>query len=444
MLKRLSNAQVIACGFFLLIMIGSLLLSLPIATNSGQPASLGEAVFTATSATCVTGLIVQDTAVFWSPFGQAVILLLIQVGGMGFMTIATVMLMLFRQHIGIRNRERMIESISTADNGSILSLTKSIFFGTLCIEFLGAALLAIRFIPEFGIGQGIWFSVFHAISAFCNAGFDLMGTSHGAYTSLIAYADDPLVTLVICALITLGGLGYWVWQDLRHKHFHWRRYRLHTKLVLTVSTVLTVGGTVLFWLLERQNLTDVSPVGQFLRSLFNAVTPRTAGFSTTDAASLTDGSKLLTVIYMFIGGSAGSTAGGIKTTTIAVIIMCTFTEITHRRDTAAFGRRLEANALQRAAAIAANNAALALASALLICVLHPSLAVMDILLETFSAIATVGLSTGITRTLGDISHIALIFLMYCGRVGSLSFSLALLERRSRPLVTHPSEHIIIG
>jgi trk system potassium uptake protein TrkH len=305
-------------------------------------------------------------------------------------------------------------------------------------------LLSIRFIPTFGLGKGLWYSLFHSISAFCNAGFDLMGTTHGAYTSLIAYADDPLVNLVICALITVGGLGYWVWQDLWRNRFHWKRYRLHTKLVLTVSAALTVGGTVLFWLLEREHLADVSPMGQFLRSLFNAVTPRTAGFSTTDAATLTDGSKLLTVLYMFVGGSAGSTAGGIKTTTIAVILMCAFTEMTHRRDTAAFGRRLEANALQRAAAIAANNAALALSAALLLSFLHPSLGMMDILIETFSAIGTVGMSTGITRALGGVSRAALVLLMYCGRVGSLSFSIALLERRSRPPVTHPCEHIIIG
>lgn len=442
--KQLTNVQVIACGFLLLILAGTALLCLPAATRSGQPAAFGDALFTATSASCVTGLVVQDTGLYWSPFGQAVILLLIQVGGMGFITISTLLLLLFRRRIGIRNRERMIESINTADTGSILPLTRKIFVGTAAIELTGAVVLSLRFIPLFGVAKGLWFGVFHAVSAFCNAGFDLMGPVSGPYSSFTAMADDPLLVLTLSALITLGGLGYWVWEDLWRKRLHWRRYRLQTKLVLAVSLLLTVGGTGLFWLLERRSLAGMPAGEQVLRALFNAVTPRTAGFSTTDAAALSDGGKLLTVIYMFIGGSPGSTAGGIKTTTMAVLLLYTLAEMRHSRSAAIFGRRIDPEYHRRAAVIAANNLGLALGASLLLCLLQPAVPLADCLVETFSAIGTVGMSTGITRQLGALSRALLIFLMYCGRVGSLSFSLALFEKRSRPPVTQPTETLIIG
>lgn len=443
-LKRMSNVQVIALGFLALIAAGTLLLCLPIATRDGQGASLKDALFTATSASCVTGLVVQDTAVYWTGFGQIIILSLIQIGGMGFMTIATMLLLVLRQRVGIRNRERMIESISTADSGSILPLTRKIFIGTIAIEIIGALVLSIRFIPMLGWSKGLWYGLFHSISAFCNAGFDLMGPFTGPYSSLTSYANDPLVVLVMTGLITLGGLGYWVWDDLWHNRFHWKRYRLQTKLVLTISAVLTIAGTLLFWLLERENMAGQSAGEQALRSLFNAVTPRTAGFSTTDAATLTEGSKLLTILYMFIGGSPGSTAGGIKTTTFAVLVLYVFAEITHRREVNAFGRHIRESYHRRAASIALYNLLLAITAGLLLCALHSDLPLSDILLETFSAMGTVGMSTGITRQLGDVCQIILIVLMYLGRVGSISFSLAIFEKRTRPPVSQPAETVIIG
>ena len=445
MFKRLTGAQVIALGFFVIILIGTALLCLPIATRTGESAGFFDALFTATSATCVTGLVVQDTALFWAPFGQAVILALIQIGGMGFITIATLLMMLLRKRVGIRNREYMVESISTADNGSILPLTKKIFIGTVGIELLGACLLSIRFIPLTGhVGKGLWYSVFHSVSAFCNAGFDLMGPYSGEYSSLTAFAADPLVNLTVIGLITLGGLGYWVWEDLWYKRWHVKRWRLQSKLVVTVTLTLTVAGTLLFFLMESANR-DKQPLGeQLLRALFDAVTPRTAGFNTSDTAGLTEGSKLLSVMYMFVGGSSGSTAGGIKTTTLAVLILFTITEITHRRDTYVFRRRLSEDTLHRAAAVATGNLLLALIATVAVTALHPLLGLSDIFIETFSAIGTVGMSTGITRGLCGEARCILIFLMYCGRVGSLSFSVALLEQRSRPPVTHPTETIIVG
>ena len=443
MKRRLTNGQIIAVGFFAIILLGALLLCLPFATRSGESASFFDALFTATSATCVTGLVVQDTALYWSGFGQAVILVLIQIGGMGFITISTLLMMLLRRRIGIRNRERMVESISTADSGSILPLTKKIFIGTAAVELTGACLLAIRFIPQFG-AKGIWYSLFHAVSGFCNAGFDLMGPVSGDYSSVTAYAGDPLVVFTLSGLITIGGLGYWVWEDLWRNRWHVRRWRLHTKLVITVSLVLTVGGTLLFWLLERDNLRDFSPTEQFLRALFDAVTPRTAGFNTSETATLTEGSKLLTVLFMFVGGSSGSTAGGIKTTTLLVLLLYTVTEITRSRDTYIFRRRLDDSTLRRAVSVSITNLSLAVLATLLLCAMLPTAALPDVMLEAFSAIGTVGMSTGLTRELNPVGQSVLMFLMYCGRVGSLSFSVALLERRSRPPVTHPTETIIVG
>ena len=443
MKKRLSGGQVIAIGFFAIILLGTLLLCLPCATRSGESTSFFEALFTATSATCVTGLVVQDTALYWSYFGQAVILILIQVGGMGFITISTLLLMLLRKRVGIRNRERMIESISTADSGSILPLTKKIFIGTAAVELTGACLLAIRFIPQFGV-KGIWYSLFHAVSAFCNAGFDLMGPVSGPYSSLTAYAGDGLVNLTVMGLILIGGLGYWVWEDLWYNRWHIKRWRLHTKLVVTMTLVLTLGGALLFWLLEQENRQHL-PVGeQVLRALFDAITPRTAGFNTSDTATLTQGSKLLSILFMFVGGSSGSTAGGIKTTTMLVLILFTVTEITHRRDTYIYGRRLDNSCLSRAASVAVANLGLALFASVALAAMLPAASLADVFIETFSAIGTVGMSTGLTREIGIAGQAILIFLMYCGRVGSLSFSTALLEKKSNPPVTHPTEQIIVG
>ena len=442
--RRLTNVQLIALSFLALIACGTVLLCLPWATRSGAPAAPGDALFTATSAACVTGLAVQDTGLYWSAFGQAVILLLIQIGGLGFITIATFTLTVLRRRVGIRNRERMVESINTADNGSILALTRTIMLGTGTVELCGAALLAVRFVPRLGAGRGLWYAVFHAVSAFCNAGFDLMGPIDGPYASLTAYAADPLVTLTVMALILIGGLGFWVWDDLLRHFARPRRFRLQTKLVLTVTGALTVGGAALFFLLEHGTRAG-QPFGeQLLRALFDAVTPRTAGFSVTDAAALSPGGKLLTIMFMFVGGSSGSTAGGIKTTTLAVLLLYTAAQLTGRREAGAFGRRFSPQVLPRAVAVAAGNLMLALLGGIVLTLLHPALPLADILLETFSAIGTVGMSTGITRSLGTAGRAVLVLLMYCGRIGSLSFSAALHEQRTPPPVQDPTEQIVVG
>lgn len=444
MKKKLSSIRIIAFGYMLFVLVGALLLTMPFASRSGQSAGFLNALFTATSSSCVTGLIVLDTATSWSFFGQAVIICLIQVGGLGFMTIATMFSIAFKRRIGLRARMTMVESINNDNIGSILSLTKTIVKGTAIIEGFGALILATRFVPEFGAAKGIWYSVFHSISAFCNAGFDLMGV-YEPYCSLSKHADDVIVNITVMALITVGGLGFFVWDDIHKNRMNFKKYALHTKIVITVSAILTFGGALLFLIFERNHTNAGLGFGQsVLNSFFDSVTARTAGFNTTDTASLSSAGRMLTVFLMFIGGSPGSTAGGMKTTTLAVIAISTFNGIRRRQSKGIFGRRLEDDAIHKASSVAFTNISLALAGIILICAFQPSMNVSDIIFEVSSAIGTVGMTTGITRDLVAASRIVIIFLMYCGRVGSVSFALALMEPRTAPPVKNPKEKITIG
>lgn len=442
-IKQLSYVQAIALGFLTVIAAGTILLMLPVSSRSGEATGFVTALFTSVSASCVTGLVLVDTATYWSGFGQAIVLLLIQIGGLGFMTIATLFSRLLRRRMSLRERGVMAESINTVRVGRILEITTTIGLGTLIFEGTGALLLAIRFIPEFGLGQGIWYSVFHSVSAFCNAGFDLMGVK-APFSSLVSYSDDALVCVTIMLLIILGGLGFLVWDDMRQKGLHWRRYDLQTKLVLVMTLALILGGALLFFLIERNRMNADMPLGeQILVSFFSAVTPRTAGFNSVDTAALSDASKLLTVILMFIGGSPGSTAGGIKTTSVAVVLVFLFSGIRGRRGAYVFGRRIPDDTMKRTGMIVSTNLILALCGALVLCGTQ-SLPLSDVLIETFSAIGTVGMSTGITRELTNFSALIVALLMYCGRVGSVSFAMALLERRSDPPVTYPTEQVTVG
>ena len=441
---KLSSVQIIALGFFIMILLGTGLLMLPIASVEPGGASFGDALFTATSASCVTGLVQQDTGTYWTTFGQMVIIILIQIGGLGFMTIATLFLLLLRRRMGLRQREVVVEGISYNQLGGFAPFIRRVFLGTLLIEGLGAVLLSVRFAGEMGLGRGIYYGVWHSVSAFCNAGFDLMGPYSGPYSSFTAYAGDPLVSLTICALILVGGLGFLVWDDLVRNKLRWRRYRLQTKVVLTVTAALTLGGGALFFLLERENLGAGRPLGeQILSALFDAVTPRTAGFNSTDTAALSPGSLLLTIIFMFIGGSPGSTAGGVKTTTVFVVLLHALSGVRRERSANAFGRSIGDGALKKATSVLYTNLLLALAGALVISAVQ-AMPLTDVLFETFSAIGTAGMTTGITRDLLPLSQAVIIFLMYCGRVGSISFAVALLEKRALPPVTLPQEEITIG
>ena len=439
---KLTPGRMLALGFLGIILAGALLLSLPFANRTGRPLPFLDCLFTSTSATCVTGLVAADTWTQFNGLGQVILLLLIQVGGLGYMTMVLMASMLLGRKISLRQRDLMLESVSAERLSDVLALLRYILRGTLAIEGIGAALLALRFIPELGLARGLWYSVFHSVSAFCNAGFDLMGFRE-PYSSLTHYVFDPLVNLTVTALILLGGLGFLVWRDVWEKGLRFRLYSLHSKLILTASAVLVAGGTALFWWAERDNLLAGMSAGQqALVSLFQAVSPRTAGFNTVDLASLTSGGGLLTIALMFIGAGPGSTGGGVKITTVVVCLLTLFSYIRGRREVGAFNRRLDEEQIHRSAAAVTLYFTLAMGGGFLLLAIQP-FPLQDALFEVFSAMSTVGLSTGITRDLVPFNRVILIIMMYCGRIGSLSMMMALAERQA-PRVKDPVEHITIG
>lgn len=441
--RSLTQTQFIAFGFFVLIMAGTLLLMMPFSSRDGKSMDFLGALFTATSASCVTGLVVADTWSQWTIFGQLVIITLIQIGGLGFITIGVYVSILLRRRIGLKERGLMQESTSALQIGGIVRLTKKIIVGTAFFEGAGAFLLAIRFVPQYGFFRGIFYSVFHSVSAFCNAGFDLMGWQQ-PYNSLSAYYDDWLVNLVIMSLIIIGGIGFIVWDDISRNRLHVRKYLLQTKIVLITTSVLVFGGAAFFYYLEKDLLmADMSISGKILSSLFSSVTARTAGFNSIDTGALSDGSKLLTIILMFIGGSPGSTAGGVKTTTIVVLLLYVHASIQRTYGVNVLGRRLEEEAIKQASSVFTINLFLALGASLVIMAVQP-LSLSDTLFETFSAMGTAGMTTGITRELVPLSRVLVILLMYCGRIGSMSFALAFTQQKRITRVQNPLERINVG
>lgn len=435
--------QIIAIGFFVIITIGTLLLMLP-AASKGAPATPLTALFTATSATCVTGLVVADTFQQWTFLGQLIILTMIQVGGLGFMTIGVFFSIYIRRKISLRERGLLQESINTLQIAGVVKLTKKIMAGTLLFEGIGAVLLSLRFIPRFGFWKGCYYGVFHSVSAFCNAGFDLMGEEQ-AYISLSYYVDDAVVNLVIMLLIIIGGIGFIVWDDISRNGLRFRKYLLHTKIVLLTTTVLIFGGAVLFWLMEREGvLVGMGTKTRILASLFGSVTARTAGFNTVDTGAMSEGSMLLTMIFMFIGGSPGSTAGGVKTTTLVVMLLYIWTTLRNGNGCNIFGRRLDEEIVKKASVVFGINLILSMCIGTAICGLQPELPMDGVLFEVFSAIGTVGMSTGLTRSLSSLSRILIILLMYCGRIGSMTFALSFAQNKERVPVQNPVEKIAVG
>lgn len=442
---RLSHTQIIALGFLLLIFTGALLLSLPIA-SVGKPVSFFDALFTSTSASCVTGLIVVNTGAQWTLFGQIVLLILIQIGGLGFMTLVTFFLIVMRRKVGLQERQIMTESINASSIGGILSITKVILLGTLLFEGTGAIILAVRFITGYGfsVGEGIWYGIFHSVSAFCNAGFDIMGKD-GFSNSLMRFSADPVVNIVIILLIIIGGLGFLVWEDIRVHGFRWKRYRLQTKAVLFMTAVLVVTGAVLIFIFEKGATGKDMGVGErILTALFTSVTTRTAGFNTVDTGAMSASSLVLCYMLMFIGGNSGSTAGGVKTTSVLVVLVFAISGIRRKPDANVFGRRIHEDALKQSIYVISFNLMLAIVGALVIGAIQPELGIDKILFEVFSAIGTVGMTMGITSQLLPVGKLAIMLLMYLGRVGSVSFGLAMLERKARPAVTYPTESITVG
>lgn len=441
--RKFSALQVIATGFFIIAMFGSFLLMLPISSRSGTWTPFMTALFTSVSSSCVTGLVLVDTATHWSLFGQTVILLLIQTGGLGFMTIATFFMSFAKKNINLRKRSIMAESINTTHIAGLKKITKKIIFGTALFEAVGAVILSLRFIGEFGVLKGIWYGVFHSVSAFCNAGFDLLGVQ-GEFSSLINYTGDVITNITLIVLITVGGIGFLVWDDIIRNKLNFRKYQLHTKIVLVVSLVLTFGGALIFFMLENNNaLAGMSFSEKILGSLFSSVTCRTAGFNTVDFAALSKGSILIMCFLMFVGGSSGSTAGGVKTTTIAVVFSYLLASLRGVSRPVVFGRSIDNETHRKAVTVCVFNLSLIFAAITLICSVD-KLPLEDVCFEIFSAMSTVGMTTGITRDLSVVSQIAVIALMYCGRVGSISFALAILEKRAQPPVTYPTESITVG
>ena len=436
--RKLSSSQIILFGFAGVILAGTLLLLLPFATNSGEGATFWDALFTSTSAVCVTGLIVQDTATYWSGFGQAVILLLIQIGGMGVITVAAAITMASGKKISLMQRSTMQDAISAPQVGGIVRFTGFILKGIFLFELLGALVLMTVFVPEYGV-KGIWLAVFHSISAFCNAGFDLMGTT-SPFSSLTAYAAHPVVNITIMLLIVIGGIGFLTWQDIRQNGLHFKRYRMQSKVILATTGILFVLPTIYFFFFEF----SAEPMGRrLLLSLFQAVTPRTAGFNTADLTALSETGQTLTIGLMLIGGSPGSTAGGMKTTTVAVLFACVVAIFRRRENGRFFGRRIADDTVKNAATVFLMYITLSLIGGMIISRVE-GLPILTCLFETASAIGTVGLTLGITPGLHLISKLILICLMFLGRVGGLTLIFAALSATKNPLSRLPLEKITVG
>ena len=440
---QLSALKLLALGFAAIILLGALALMLPVCNRSAGSVSFVDALFTAASVTCVTGLVVFDTYTQFTALGQLVILLLIQTGGLGFMTLAVLFSLVMRKRIGLKERAFLMESVSSMQLGGVVRFARRILTVTFLAEGLGALLLAVRFVPLYGFATGAWYAIFHAVSAFCNAGFDLMGR-YAPYTSLVPFAGDALVILTVSFLILLGGLGFIVWDDVAQNRFHFRRYHLHTKIVLAASALLVALPYLAFLCIEGQGaFAGMEPGKRHLAALFSAITPRTAGFNSVDTAALSEGGAFLTMLLMFVGGSPGSTAGGVKLTTVAVLLLSAWAYARRDRDIEAFGRRLEDGAVRRAS----SAATLYLLGALALCFLlstQQRLPLTDTMFEALSALGTVGMTRGITRELGALSRLGLIVGMYVGRVGSLSVAMAFVERGRVDRLRKPVEKIILG
>ncbi len=438
---RFSPPQVLVFGFLSLIFTGAILLTLPAAVKPGQQVNFLTSLFTATSAVCVTGLTVVDTAGHWSTFGQAVILSLIQVGGLGFMTMATFFAMLLGRRIGLRQRLIMQESLNQTNVAGIVRLAKYVLIFTFSVEMFFAAVLAVRWSADLGWQKSIWYGIFHAVSAFNNAGFDLFGN----YRSLTGYVEDVTVNTCVTALIILGGLGFSVVVELIQYFKGTRRYlTLHTKLVLLVTGFLIIGGTALIFALEKQNaLLNLSTKGKFLASFFQAVTPRTAGFNTLDIAYLRPATQFLLILLMFVGASPGSTGGGVKTTTLGILAAFVWSFARGRADVEVFRRRLAREQIYKAVTIICISLLLVVTVSFLLSITE-SASFLAVLFETVSAFGTVGLSTGLTPQLSVPGRILIAATMFLGRVGPLTVAFAAAQVRSRASLRYPEEKIMVG
>ena len=444
--RSLNATRIVAGSFAVIILVGALLLTLPIASRDGQSAGFFTALFTATSSTCVTGLILVDTWVQWSFFGQLVIILMIQLGGLGFMTVITLVSFALRRRIGLSERLIMVSTLNLNDLDGVVRMVRHALMGTFLIEGTGAVLLSIAMIPHFGILGGIWRGIFHSISAFCNAGFDLLGGKFGAFSSLAGLQNNPLVLGTIGALIVVGGLGFFVWEDILEKRC-WHKLSVYSKMVLIVTGVLIIGGALFFLVEEYSNpatLGNMPLWEKIMNSIFQSITLRTAGFDAIGQGGLSDTSKAFSSILMLIGGSSGSTAGGLKTATVAVLLLALRSELAGREQVTFRGRTIPYRRVLNAMTLALVMLFLFLVGSMLISTVE-GLPYLDCAFEVASAMGTVGLTTGITPTLTVFSQSLIILLMYMGRVGVLSFSIAFITRGGRKAkIKYPEMNVMIG
>ena len=437
--KKISAFQIIILGFMGLIVAGTILLLLPVSVKSGNNATIEDALFTATSAVCVTGLAVKDTASFWSTFGQAVILILIQIGGLGIISVATFIAIISGKKISLFQRSMIQESISAQKIGGLVKMIGFIFKISLIIEAIGTVLMLPTFCRDYGF-LGIWMSVFHSISAFCNAGFDIMGEKTGEFSSLASYVVDPGIIIPVCLLIIVGGIGFLTWEDIAVNKIHFHKYRMQSKVVLVTTVVLLIIPMLYFLFIEYTE----GPVNErILISIFQAVTPRTAGFSTVSLSALSESGYVLFIILMLIGGSPGSTAGGMKTTTAAVIASNIISVFKRKNSVEMFGRRIEDSTVRIAATLFSMYLILSVVCATIISMVE-GLPLKNCLFETASAVGTVGVSLGITPALSLPSHLILIVLMFLGRVGGLTLIYATINEKNVNISERPVEKINVG
>ena len=437
--NKLSSFQIIILGFAGVIVLGALLLMLPIATQNGAVTPFSKTLFTATSAVCVTGLVVFDTASYWSGFGQLIILIMIQIGGLGVISVASFLSMLAGRKISLMQRQTMQNALSAPQMGGIVKLTRFIFLVSFAIEGIGALLLMPVFMTKYGI-RGIWMAVFHSVSAFCNAGFDLMGNQTRQYSSLTSFAGSGYVTLVICLLIMIGGIGFLTWKDIAVKKTRFKEYSMQTKVILVTTAILIVIPAVFFFFSDFANepLKD-----RICMSVFQAVTPRTAGFNTADLNKMSDAGRSVMMLLMLIGGSPGSTAGGMKTTTIAVLFANAIAVFRKRQNANCYGRRIDDSTVKNASAILFMYVFFSMLSAIIISITD-GISMQMGMFETFSAIGTVGLTLGITPTLSAVSRFVLILLMFFGRVGGLTIIYAAFSQKDASTLKYLMENITLG
>ena len=437
--RKMSSFQIIICGFLAVILVGTMILMLPISTVGRQWASFETALFTSVSAVCVTGLVVQDTASFWSAFGQFIIMLLIQIGGLGIISVTAFLVTVSGRKISLLQRSLLMESISADQVGGIVKMTSFIFRLAFTVELIGAILMMPTFCINFGL-SGIWMAVFHSVSAFCNAGFDVMGRHTGTFSSLTYFSDSFGVVIPICALIVIGGIGFLTWGDVAFHGIHFKRYRMQSKVIIVTTACLILFPTLFFFM----NDFAAYPLKQRLcLSLFQAVTPRTAGFNTADMAAVTGVGRVMMIVLMLIGGSPGSTAGGIKTTTAAVLCANVISTVRRRRSTQLFGRRIDDETVRQSATLLMIYPLFVLAAAQVISFIE-DIPIGPCIFETASAIGTVGLSLGITPSLGTVSHLLLIMLMFFGRVGALTIMFAATSRDGLEVSQCPFAKIHVG